>query len=67
MKIQTKIFGEFEIEDDKVIEFPKGIIGFPDMTKFALLFDEEKKPEEKVKLKEEPEEKKEEESDKSST
>ena len=44
MKIQTKIFGEFEIEDDKVIDFPKGIIGFPDMTKFALLFDEEKKP-----------------------
>lgn len=44
MKVQTKIFGEIDIEDEKVIDFPGGIIGFPEMTKFTLLFDEEKKP-----------------------
>jgi flagellar assembly factor FliW len=44
MKVQTKIFGEIDIEDEKIITFPGGIIGFPEMTKFTLLFDEEKKP-----------------------
>lgn len=41
MKIQTKIFGEIDIAEDKVISFEKGIIGFPDMKKFTLLHDEE--------------------------
>ena len=42
MKINTKVFGEVEIEDDKIISFPGGIIGFPELTDFALLHDEEK-------------------------
>ena len=42
MKVNTKIFGEVSIEDDKIIEFKGGIIGFPDLTKFALIYDEEK-------------------------
>lgn len=42
MKITTKIFGEITIEDDKIIHFPSGIIGFPDLTDFALIHDEEK-------------------------
>ena len=42
MKIETKIFGEIEIADDKIITFENGIIGFPDLKKFALLHDEEK-------------------------
>lgn len=42
MKINTKIFGEIEISDDKVITFQDGIIGFPDLKRFALLHDEEK-------------------------
>lgn len=42
MKIKTKVFGEVTIDDDKVIHFPAGIIGFPDMTEFALIHDEEK-------------------------
>ena len=37
MKVQTKIFGEIEIGDDKIITFPGGIIGFPEMTKFTLM------------------------------
>lgn len=42
MKINTKIFGEIEISQDKVITFQNGIIGFPELKKFALLHDEEK-------------------------
>lgn len=42
MKVNTKVFGEVTIEDDKIIEFTGGIIGFPDLTKFALIHDEEK-------------------------
>lgn len=42
MRIETKIFGEIEISDDKVITFQEGIIGFPDLKRFALLHDEEK-------------------------
>ena len=42
MKITTRVFGEIEIDDSKIIHFPSGIIGFPQMTDFALVFDEEK-------------------------
>ena len=39
MKIKTKVFGEVEILEEKIIHFPSGIIGFP---YFALIHDEEK-------------------------
>lgn len=42
MKITTKFFGEIEISDDKIITFENGIIGFPELKRFALLHDEEK-------------------------
>ncbi len=42
MQILTKVFGEIVIDDDKIIHFPKGIIGFPDLTEFTLVHDEEK-------------------------
>lgn len=42
MKIKTKIFGEIEISKDKIITFQDGIIGFPDLKRFALLHDEER-------------------------
>ena len=42
MTIVTKVFGEVTIDDDKIIQFPSGIIGFPDLTDFALIHDEEK-------------------------
>ena len=41
MKMLTRAFGEIEIDDSKVISFPSGIIGFPDLQKFVLLYDEE--------------------------
>ena len=42
MNINTRIFGEIEIADEKIITFEKGIIGFPEMKRFALLHNEEK-------------------------
>jgi len=41
MRVTTRLFGEIEIADEKIITFPNGIIGFADMTKFTLIYDEE--------------------------
>ena len=41
MQIMTKVFGEITVDDDKMIHFPKGIIGFPDLKDFALIHDED--------------------------
>lgn len=41
MTITTKVFGEVTIDEDRIITFPGGIIGFPDLTQFAMLHDEE--------------------------
>ena len=40
MKVNTKLFGEIEIDDDKIICFDGGIVGFPDLKRFALMHDE---------------------------
>lgn len=42
MIISTKVFGEVEITEDKIITFPGGIIGFPELKRFTLLHDEER-------------------------
>lgn len=42
MQITTRVFGEITIDEEKIIHFPNGIIGFPDLTDFALIHDEEK-------------------------
>ena len=42
MKLTTRIFGEIEVDDSKIISFPNGIIGFPDLKRFTLMYDEEK-------------------------
>ena len=42
MKANTRIFGEIEIQDDKIIRFDNGIIGFPELKEFTLIFDSEK-------------------------
>lgn len=41
MKIATKIFGNIDISDDKIIEFPKGIIGFENCNHFVLMHGDE--------------------------
>ncbi len=42
MVVETRVFGEIEIDDAKIITFHDGIIGFPELTKFTLLYDAEK-------------------------
>lgn len=39
MKILTKIFGEIEVNEEKVLTFDEGIIGFPDLNRFMLIHD----------------------------
>lgn len=42
MRIKTRLFGEIEVSDEKVIVLVNGLIGFPDMKKYTLIYDEEK-------------------------
>ncbi len=42
MRAKTRFFGEIEIEDEKIIHFEQGIIGFPELQHFTLIYDEEK-------------------------
>ena len=42
MTIETRVFGEISIDPGKIIHFDNGIIGFPDLKDFALVYDLEK-------------------------
>lgn len=42
MKVNTRIFGEIEVEKEKILHFANGIIGFPECKDFTLIFDQEK-------------------------
>ena len=42
MRIQTKIFGEIDIDEEKILHFANGMIGFTDLKDFALMYDAEK-------------------------
>lgn len=42
MKADTRLFGEIDIEEEKIITLENGMIGLPEFQKFALIFDEEK-------------------------
>jgi flagellar assembly factor FliW len=41
MKADTRLFGSIDIEDKKIINLPNGIIGFPNLKKFALIYDKD--------------------------
>lgn len=42
MVAETKYFGTVDIEDDKILDFPMGIIGFEELRKFAIIFDSDR-------------------------
>ena len=42
MVAETKFFGTIDIEDDKIIHFPMGIIGFENLKNFALIYDSDR-------------------------
>ena len=49
MKASTRLFGEIDIEDNKIIKLKEGIIGYPDLHNFTLIYDEEKEGQGKIK------------------
>jgi len=42
MHIKSRLFGEAEIDDDKIIEFTQGMMGFEEYKKYAIIFDSER-------------------------
>lgn len=42
MQIKSRVFGEIEISENKIISFGKGLMGFEDNSRYALLYDSEK-------------------------
>ena len=48
MQINTKWFGTVEINDAKVITFEKGLIGFEDCSRFAIVYETEDKKEKPI-------------------
>ena len=45
MEVSTRLFGKIDIADEKIITLEKGIIGFPDLERFTLIFDKDKEDE----------------------
>ena len=39
VKVDTRWFGTVDIDDDKIITFDLGIIGFENCKKFTLIYD----------------------------
>ncbi|MDE6433353.1 MAG: flagellar assembly protein FliW [Lachnospiraceae bacterium] len=48
MRVLTKFFGEVELDDEKILEFPNGIIGFEDFKKYAIMYDEDDRSETRI-------------------
>ena len=48
MVAETKFFGTIDIEDDKIIHFPMGIVGLENLKNFALIFDSEREERSKI-------------------
>jgi len=48
MVAETKFFGTVDIEDDKILTFPMGIIGFENLKKFAIIFDTDREEKSKI-------------------
>lgn len=42
MIIETRAFGTVDIDPAKIIHFENGIVGFPDLVDFALIYDVER-------------------------
>ena len=37
MEIESTRFGRLEVDDERIITFPQGLLGFPDHSRFALI------------------------------
>lgn len=41
MLVKTKHFGEIDLDEDKIITFDEGILGFTDYKRYAIIYDNE--------------------------
>ena len=48
MQINSRLFGEIDIQDDKLIVFEQGLMGFENLKKYALIFDSDKEGKNKI-------------------
>ncbi len=44
IRVVTKPFGEIEIEEKQIVEFPEGVFGFDNVNKFVILDSHENSP-----------------------
>lgn len=42
VEVDTRVFGRIAIEEDKIIRFESGILGFPDLKEFTLIYNLDK-------------------------
>ena len=42
MKANTRLFGEIDIPDEKIITFEQGLMGFENCKKFTIIYDTSK-------------------------
>lgn len=42
MKVNTRLFGEIEVDDSKIITFTTGIMGFEEYKKYTLIYNADK-------------------------
>ncbi len=49
VEIETRAFGKIAIEEEKIIRFERGILGFPDLKDFTLIYNIEKGSESSIK------------------
>lgn len=42
VEVNTRVFGKIAVEDNKIIRFESGILGFPDLKEFTLIFNADK-------------------------
>lgn len=49
VEIETRAFGKIAIEEEKIIHFERGILGFPDLKDFTLIYNIEKGSESSIK------------------
>lgn len=43
MKVNTRLFGEIEVAEDRIITFMQGLMGFEEYTRYTLIYNSEKK------------------------
>ena len=49
VEVNTRVFGKIAVEEDKIIRFESGILGFPDLKDFTLIYNLEKGTESGIK------------------